>query len=288
MQAAKSGWLCWSAVFLETLPCQCSSGWTQHTSASRTFAGCGRFSALSPLLQRKWLLVVQPCVSPSHPSDFICVQWHVSFLLELALTFAAIAPSCSGLQKNWWNAFDGESLQRTLHHWMVSLWTPRSIPRPAISRSPNPCYVHMCVPRPVLIHEFSAQLVWQAQIFLINSWLGTWPRRPMPSLDLRGSLARWFGLIERYPRFLNLGFESCWWLWALAGCWAGWWDIGSGASCVPVLCLGSGQQRKHNACTEKECVFVRRTSFLTICLVRDWSYEKDHGSWQIMDHDSVT
>lgn len=99
MQPAKSGWLCWSAVFLETLPCQCSSGWTQHTSASRTFAGCGRFSALSPLLQRKWLLVVQPCVSPSHPSDFICVQWHVSFLLELALTFAAIAPSCSGLQK---------------------------------------------------------------------------------------------------------------------------------------------------------------------------------------------
>ena len=163
MQPAKSGWLCWTAVFLETLPCQCSSGWTQHTSASRTFAGCGRFSALSPLLQRKWLLVVQPCVSPSHPSDFICVQWHVSFLLELALTFAAIAPSCSGLQKNWWNAFDGESLQRTLHHWMVSLWTPRSIPRPAISRSPNPCYVHMCVPRPVLIHEFSAQLVWQAQ-----------------------------------------------------------------------------------------------------------------------------
>ena len=171
--------------------------------------------------------------------------------------------SCSGLQTKRRNAFDGKSLQWPLHHWMVSLWSPGSITQCAISRSQDPCYVHMCVPWPMLIRYFfdhnnlschsstnqfesaSWQCAW------CHLWGGHWPAG---LASLKGIRGFWI-------------WASNWSIGGSSHAWLMLFNFGSAAPCAPMQSAVSGPRSKQNVCTEKVCDFVSRTSFWTMCPV---------------------
>jgi len=114
-----------------------------------------------------------------------------------------------GMQKGRGNFADCKSLLQSLHHWMASSRTSWSISNSTPTRSQTSCYECLCVSwlfaHACFLMKTSCTLLWLLLAkFTFVSWVDLFSELPT-----RSSLARWFGLIERCPRFLFLHCNAC-------------------------------------------------------------------------------
>lgn len=159
-----------------------------------------------------------------------------------------LATACDwGMQRWWGDVVDYKGIQWAVHHWVVGFRAVAGMQWSTVPQSgwQTPCHQHMCASRFGLsCFDLLARTL---QVQLVDKLLGVSLLAPQVT-KLRGSLARWFGLLERYPRFLKLGWE--------------------------MVCIGNpGQQKRHvfflraqDYKTSKPCVSRRRTFLRDISL----------------------
>lgn len=117
------------------------------------------------------------------------------------------------MQKEWRDDADCKGIQWPLHYRVAGVWALGGIQQS--KRPQNPCHECLCDSR--IFHgspDFVLRPELVCKINFVDKLIGFWNRKgnvisnnPFPPQTPRSSLARWFGLIERCPRFLSLGWD---------------------------------------------------------------------------------